>query len=267
MFDIWSMLNAFIQGIIQNWYFWIIILIIILFKTPRVKGYFGELLVNKAMDFQLNKEKYHTLKNVTLETNSGTTQIDHIVVSEYGIFVIETKNMKGWIFGGEHQKIWTQKLYKHTSKFQNPLHQNYKHQKTISNLLNISDDKIFSVVVFTGESTFKTQMPENVIEGNRFIKYILSKQTKIFSSEEVNNIIATLNGERLPNTFETHRNHVSHLKFANEKKTASSNICPKCNSELVLRTVKKGENIGNQFYGCSNFPKCRFTKQIYRSKL
>jgi len=261
MLDISMIFNGVIQGLIQGWYIWLIFLVILFLKTPRVKGFFGELLVNKAMDFQLNKEKYHTLKNVTLKTSNGTTQIDHIVVSEFGIFVIETKNMKGWIFGGEHQKMWTQKIYKHTSKFQNPLHQNYKHIKTIANILNINDEKIFSIIVFAGESTFKTDMPKNVIEGNKFIKYIKSKQIKIFSYGEVNRIIATLNGRRLPNTFETHKNHVTHVKSSRKDKRESSNICPKCNSELVLRTVKKGENIGNQFYGCSNFPRCRYTKK------
>ena len=39
-------------------------------------------------------------------------------------------------------------------------------------------------------------------------------------------------------------------------------ICPKCGSKLVLRTANKGENAGKQFYGCSNFPKCRFILNI-----
>ncbi len=95
------------------------------FKTPIEKGIAGEFLVNLAINSRLYKKKYHLLKNVTLPTEDGTTQIDHIIVLQYGIFVIETKNMKGWIFGEEHQRTWTQKIYKHTSKFQNPLHQNY----------------------------------------------------------------------------------------------------------------------------------------------
>ena len=39
-------------------------------------------------------------------------------------------------------------------------------------------------------------------------------------------------------------------------------ICPRCGSTLVLRTAKKGDNAGNQFYGCSAFPKCRYIKNI-----
>lgn len=102
------------------WYFIPFIILIALFKTSWFKGVFGEFQVNITAKLFLNKEDYHLIKNVTLTTDDGTTQIDHIIVSKYGIFVIETKNMKGWIFGGEKQRTWTQKIYKHTNKIQNP---------------------------------------------------------------------------------------------------------------------------------------------------
>ncbi len=89
----------------------------------------GEAFVNSAIKRKLDKTKYHLIKDVTLPTVDGTTQVDHIIVSKFCIFVIETKNMKGWIFGGERQKTWTQSIYKNKNKFQNPLHQNYKHIK------------------------------------------------------------------------------------------------------------------------------------------
>ncbi|MEA2091798.1 MAG: topoisomerase DNA-binding C4 zinc finger domain-containing protein, partial [Campylobacterota bacterium] len=38
--------------------------------------------------------------------------------------------------------------------------------------------------------------------------------------------------------------------------------CPKCGSELILRVARKGANAGNEFYGCSNYPKCRYTTQV-----
>ena len=68
--------------------------------------------------------------------------------------------MKGWIFGSANQKQWTQQIFKHKSKFQNPLHQNYKHVKTLEDLLligsNAKNDSVFSVIIFIGDSTFKT---------------------------------------------------------------------------------------------------------------
>jgi ssDNA-binding Zn-finger/Zn-ribbon topoisomerase 1 len=45
-------------------------------------------------------------------------------------------------------------------------------------------------------------------------------------------------------------------------KPASADSCPKCGGELVLRTAQKGSNPGQKFWGCNNFPKCRFTKPL-----
>ena len=134
-------LDIYLNMIISAaWYFIPIFIFAVIIKSPWFKGVFkgmvGEWQVNLLITFFLNKKYYHLIKNVTLPTftnrdvdgkEQGTTQIDHIIVSKYGIFVVETKNMKGWIFGGANQKQWTQQIFKHKSKFQNPLHQNYKH--------------------------------------------------------------------------------------------------------------------------------------------
>nr|WP_238589650.1 nuclease-related domain-containing protein [Pseudomonas toyotomiensis] len=118
--------------------FWLIpaALLIGLLKSPWAKGQIGELLVRLFAHWQLDKQTYRRLHNVNLNTPDGTTQIDHVFLSPYGIFVLETKNMSGWIFGSEKQAQWTQKLYKRTFKFQNPLRQNYKHLKALEAFLN-----------------------------------------------------------------------------------------------------------------------------------
>ncbi|ENY3838983.1 nuclease-related domain-containing protein, partial [Vibrio vulnificus] len=117
-----------IGALTQVWYIIPLLIVVSIFKSRWFKGVFGEFLVNKLLS-QLPDSDYTLVRNVTLPTDDGTTQIDHIVVSRFGIFVVETKNMKGWIFGSKSQKQWTQKVYRHSSKFQNPLHQNYKHVK------------------------------------------------------------------------------------------------------------------------------------------
>ncbi len=71
----------------------------VLIKSPWFKGIVGEFIVNVSAKLFLDKEKYHLIKNVTLPTDDGSTQIDHVIVSKYGVFVVETKNIKGWIFG------------------------------------------------------------------------------------------------------------------------------------------------------------------------
>jgi len=84
-------------GTLFSAYWWLIplLFLIAIFKTPYMKGVLGELIVSLAAKFFLDKEKYHLFKNVTLPTEDGTTQIDHVIVSRYSVFVIETKNMKG----------------------------------------------------------------------------------------------------------------------------------------------------------------------------
>lgn len=159
-----------------------------LIRSPWFKGKFGEFLVNLSARWCLDKSRYHLIKNVTLPTEDGTTQIDHVLVSEFGVFVVETKNMKGWIFGGPHQRSWTQKIYRSNHKFQNPLHQNYKHVKILQTLLGLGDHQIHSLVVFVGDSTFKTPMPENVTQGLRYVRYIKSKTDPVLAREEVEEV-------------------------------------------------------------------------------
>src|SRR5690554_2949828 len=108
----------------EFWYLIPLLIILGLIRTPWFKGKTGEFLVNASARLLLDKSRYHLVKNVTLPTtDDGTTQIDHVLVSEFGVFVVETKNMKGWIFGNPHQRFWTQKIYRSNYKFQNPLHQ------------------------------------------------------------------------------------------------------------------------------------------------
>jgi hypothetical protein len=63
-----------------------------------IKGWIDEAQVTIAKKIFLDKEFYTDVNNVTIPSTNGTTQIDHIIVSPYGIFVVETKNMDGWIY-------------------------------------------------------------------------------------------------------------------------------------------------------------------------
>lgn len=255
------------------WYLIPVAILAGILKSPWFKGITGEFLVNTAARLFLAKDEYHLIKDVTLQTDDGTTQIDHIIVSRYGVFVIETKNMKGWIFGSANQKTWTQKIYKHTHKFQNPLHQNYKHVKTLETLLDIPASAIHSLVVFVGDSTFKTELPDNVVYAGGYIRYIKARREVILSQAAVENMTAQIEQLRLQRGFTTNRQHVKHLR---QKKATSPSAapaivppvtasttpksqkqCPKCGSTMVLRKARKGQNAGNQFWGCATYPACR----------
>ncbi len=214
--DVTSIINQLFSKL---WYLIPLALCIGVFKTTWFKGVFGEFTVNLLFKMFLPKHDYFLLKNVTLPTEDGTTQIDHILVSQFGVFVIETKNMKGWIFGSEKQKQWTQKIFKHTSKFQNPLHQNYKHLKTLESTLGIPAEYIFSVIVFVGDSTFKTDMPANVTYSRGCIDYIKSKTTRVLDYKQVHDLISAIEDGRLQPGIKTNREHVAHVKEIIKTKT------------------------------------------------
>lgn len=252
------------------WYLIPIFIFAVIIKSAWFKGVLGEWQVNLLIKFFLDKDNYHLIKNVTLPTVSddkeyGTTQIDHIIVSKYGIFVVETKNMKGWIFGSANQMQWTQKIFKHSSKFQNPLYQNYKHVKTLEALLLVDvstkNDCIFSVIIFIGDSTFKTKMPDNVRFARGGIEYIKSKRDVAFNEIEVADIIEQIKRGRLERSFKTNLQHVEHVKEIVKEKSDTKS-CSRCHSEMILRKATKGKNAGNEFWGCSAFPKCRNVVEI-----
>ena len=243
------------------WYLLPIFIFAIVIKSAWFKGVLGEWQVNLLIKFFLEKNDYHLIKDVTLPTDDRTTQIDHIIVSKYGIFVVETKNMKGWIFGGANQKQWTQQIFKYKSKFQNPLHQNYKHIKTLEAGLKIKSDSIFSVIIFIGDSTFKTKMPDNVRFARGGIEYIKSKTDVVFNEQEVANVIEQVENGRLERSFKTDRQHIKHVKEIVKEKL-NIRACTECGSDMKLRKATKGKNAGNEFWGCSTFPKCRNVMEV-----
>ncbi|WP_134648545.1 nuclease-related domain-containing protein [Vibrio diabolicus] len=255
-----NIFEAFLNVLAQVWYLVPLLLIVSVFKSRWLKGVFGEFLVNRLLS-KLPESDYTLIKDVTLPTNDGTTQVDHIVVSRYGIFVVETKNMKGWIFGSARQKQWTQKIYRHSSKFQNPLHQNYKHIKALETLLGCSEEHLHSVIAFIGDSTFKTEMPPNVTYARGSIRYIQQFNDVVFSDNDYARLTESINRLKLKRGVITDLKHRKHVKEVVASKV-SSNECPRCGSEMVLRETKRGENIGKQFWGCSTFPKCRAVKQF-----
>ena len=70
------------------------------------KGWFGEKLTTFGLWLGLDDNIYRRIHDIILPSKNGTTQVDHVLISAFGIFVIETKNMKGWIFGGQNDSTW-----------------------------------------------------------------------------------------------------------------------------------------------------------------
>ena len=204
---------------LMSTFWWILLLFIVVavFKAfkPFLKGKMGEFAVSAHVKLYLDKDQYVLLNDCTLpDEQNQTTQIDHILLSPFGVFVIETKNYKGWIFGSERQKTWTQKIYKKSFKFQNPLHQNYKHQKVLEQILvDIVDPAlIHSVVVFMPDCEFKTQMPENVFRGAAWTDYIKTFTTPVIPPMKLKRIQLRIEKEVLEKSWKTNRQHVENLK-------------------------------------------------------
>lgn len=240
----------------------ICVLLLILFRIFILRWTFGEVGVARKLESLRRRNKeYHPFNNIILKTLDGTTQIDHVLISPYGVFVIETKSLKGWIFGDAHQKRWTQSLYGpyHSSikyQFQNPVHQNYKHVKAVQDFLGIDPKSIFSLVVFAGHGEFMTQMPENVMRLCDLIPYIESHTEILFDSERTNDFSKKLS-DYVEHASDSEEIHMQNLAYNMEHP-----ICPKCGKPMVLRTARKGVGAGSEFWGCPNFPSCRVTRNV-----
>ncbi|WP_234998425.1 NERD domain-containing protein [Salirhabdus sp. Marseille-P4669] len=238
--------------------FIVIIVIISVFLTmPSVKGKIGEAKVAFLLE-RLDKNTYIVFNDLLVpKANGKTTQIDHVVISVYGIFVIETKNYKGWIFGNEKNKYWTQQIYQRKERFYNPVWQNFGHIKSLETILGEFSNSIYSIVTFSGKATLKkisvSSPYVHIINSIQVVKTIKNYQKKVLSNSDVQNVVNHLNN--LGNNKESAKRHVKQIKETQKqiKNKVKSNICPRCGGGLVQRKGKYGS-----FAGCSNFPKCRF---------
>jgi hypothetical protein len=173
----------------------------------------GEAQVRRSLEEYCKNNVAHVLSCVTLRLEDGsTTQIDHILVSTKGIFVIETKHYKGWIFGNPKSKVWAQIIYRNKYIFQNPIHQNYKHVKEVQRILDFLEARfIHNVVVFSGESVFKTPKIDNVCYIEELIPAIEKHSDEALSLNRVQFCVGRLEYMRLELTQKTDVEHQTYL--------------------------------------------------------
>lgn len=240
-------------------------------NTPERKGARGELKVHNALKEVIEGPDYKVFSDLILPTVRGTTQIDHLIISRFGIFVIETKNMSGWIFGSEDQRKWTQ-VHKGGKRrsFQNPLQQNYAHIKAVQEILQVDQHIFHNLVAFTGTAEPKTAMPDSVAWGLKDLgKLIAQKRIEVLSDANVQVYVNTLQRTALENTKAARDTHIQNLKNNAEAKKLSPPIrnldtndqtsCPKCGAHMLKRTNRKS---GETFWGCTRFPKCKGTRHL-----
>lgn len=231
-----------------------IILLIFLLKQLPSKGAIGEKRVAHILK-KLPEDKYKVINNILIQNNGYTTQIDHIVISIYGIFVIETKTYQGWIYGGENSDYWTQNIYGHKYQLRNPIHQNYGHIKTIKNILQEYPGLPYiSIVAFSRQASLGVSSKTPVIYWNQILPVIYQFENRVLTERQVEMLANLITASNL-DSKETRKEHKKTVRsnIQKRKETIKSGKCTRCGGTLVRRQGKYGS-----FYGCSNYPKCKY---------
>lgn len=173
----------------------------------------GEALLSQVVQAYFGFPDYHLMNHVTLRLKDGTTQVDHILVSRFGVFVIETKHYKGWIFANAKHAKWTQVLFRLKFTFQNPIFQNHRHVLAVQDLLDfLPAGAIKSVVVFTGEAEFKTEVPQGVFSTYGFTAYLREQTVEVMSLKRMQFCVGRLETARLAISGKTDVEHIQSLE-------------------------------------------------------
>ncbi|MGN4679678.1 nuclease-related domain-containing protein [Bacillus cereus group sp. MYBK223-2] len=182
--------------------------------VPKWKGKAGEKLVKRILG-KLDPKSYFVLHNVTVYTEYGdTTQIDHIVIAETGVFVVETKNYEGWIYGSEKAARWTQGIFRKKHSFQNPFRQNYKHIKAIEWVME-QQLPCISIVAFHPKCSLKRvdvhSKGKHALYYNDLKSCIESYTEVQLTNDEVQHIYQTMLRVNITNKS-IEKKHVKYLK-------------------------------------------------------
>jgi restriction system protein len=204
-------------------------------------------------------DRFRCYVGLIVQDERGTTEVDEVLVTPAGIFVIEKKDFGAWIFGNENDEHWTA-VYANGEKhrFQNPIRQNYRHIKALASYLGVPRSMLSSVVAFSRRSRFKTRSPSDVLVGDH-VAYVRSDDNIALNPEEFDVICSRLNvlDTSSANGASLDR-HVQDLHARFESTTQ----CPRCGGRLVQRQSRKRGYEGNVFLGCSNFPSCRYIRNL-----
>jgi hypothetical protein len=152
------------------------------------------------------------LNNVTFRTENGSSQIDHLLIADTGIFIIETKHYSGWIFGHPNDQYWTQTIYHNKSKFLNPILQNYGHVKVVQSLFALPGDNFHAIVVFTGSAEFKTNLGPLVLRLSQLIPLLSADRPIIFNERKMAYIVGRIEMKRMRRSLETDEYHINAVR-------------------------------------------------------
>ncbi|MCM1536963.1 MAG: NERD domain-containing protein [bacterium] len=217
-------------------------------------GQFGEFSTEFALTNNNLDGDFVVLKNIYVPSKGKTTEIDLLMIHEKGIFVFESKNYSGWIFGDTNQLNWTQCLKNgEKNRFYNPIKQNKTHIFALAKYMSLPVSAFTSCIIFSERCDLKKVPPNNtelmIVRRPDMLRELRSRLRSaavVYSHEEIQRMKIALS----PLANKSCEEKQQHIKDIQTK-------CPFCGSELVLRNGKRGP-----FWGCRAFPKCRFTKPI-----
>lgn len=251
----------------------------------RPPGWQGEQVFLYHVCKRLLPTEYFFLHDVLIPVDGGTSQVDFVILSRYGLWVIETKDYKGWIFGRERDRFWTQAHAGHRGspgpkfRFQNPLHQNYGHIKAVCAVTGLVESECHSLVVFTGNAVFRTDRPANVVYLSEAFDFIVGEQRTLFSDEKLHEIRQRLEWARIPSTPENVRRHIQGIEqrltdvarsgadVSKRENSALKELCPLAETEKsdspVISEVDPADAPDQPFVRCSHC-QCVFPRAYIR---
>ena len=156
-------------------------------------GRYGEFLVYDELK-TLEDQGVRLLFNAYIPKPDGTTsEVDVIIITKCGLFIVESKNYSGWIFGDKHRKMWMQMIGRGIkNQFYNPIWQNHSHCKYLKELLNIDESCLTSYIVFSDRCELKKVPPHTheckVIHRQHLLHYIkedMNLRKEIFNDLDI----------------------------------------------------------------------------------
>lgn len=229
-------------------------ILVVYLKSPQFKGKVGEGTVKSIIGDTIQGEKY-VINDITIRDEKGkTSQIDHILINKTGVFVIETKNYSGRIYGDDNKQEWTQVLQygKVKNNFYNPIKQNATHIYRLKEVTK-TELPLYSIVVFTQGNIqyIKSKRVYNLRELKKVIQQPPVKECNTEDMEKLYNQLLEIKEKGLVTKTE----HIGNIMQTLQE--TRSGICPRCGGKLIKRN-----GIHGAFYGCEGYPTCKFTKKI-----
>ena len=152
-----------------------------------LKGIWAEVKVNLVL--WLLPSDYVVFNDIVIRSCGCSSQIDHLVVSPYGVFVVETKGHKGLIYGSEKAQYWTQNIWGHKYQLYNPLLQNSSHIRALQRVISIHDLKYIPILVFTNAANVSVTTNSHVITHWRLYFTIRSHKEAIITPEQIDQFV------------------------------------------------------------------------------